>query len=85
MPPFQEFDSVAAIATLSLSVNALQQMAQNTQMAIQQIGMGLNQLMEAHNALAKKYENLLEQVKSLTCAVSESTLEGKSVENGSVC
>lgn len=85
MPPYKAFDSVAAIAELSLSINKLQQMFGNMQGAIQQIGMGLNGLMEAHDNLEKKHADLLMQIKSLTCTASNATSEGKQVENGSVC
>ena len=55
----QNFDSVSAIATLSLAIVDLQKMVGSMQGSVQQLGMHLGQMMQAHNAMAEKVESLL--------------------------
>lgn len=75
---FSKFDTVAAIANLSLTVSDLQTGCIGFQTAIQQIGQGLGQLMQANNALGKKVEELEKRIESLA-SVNTSKTEAQNI------
>jgi len=56
---FNKVDTVSSIAQLSLTIIDLQKAIGGIQGALQQFGMNLSQLGQAHNELAKMVESLM--------------------------
>lgn len=82
--PFNAFDTTGAIASLSLTVVELQKAIGGIQGGIQQLGMKLVELMQAHNVAAGAIEGLTQshnavatKLESLTC--------GDKTEDGTPC
>jgi len=72
------FDTTAAIAKLSLTVIDLQKAIGGIQGALQQFGMNLSQLGDAHNQLAN-------MVESLAKGETKTETSGKPVEASPIC